>query len=135
MKKNMIISIVVSLALIGGTLYFISEKPPTPRAGGLVDVTPVEIRNGVQYVTILAKGGYFPRTTEARGGIPTKLIVKTNDTYDCSLSLVIRSIGFQNILPSNGEEVIDLGTPKVGEKIQGVCGMGMYYFDINFSQN
>ncbi len=133
MKKNMIMSIVVSLGLIGGTLYFISEKPSAPRVSGVAGITPIEVRNGFQYITILAKGGYSPRSTEAKGGIPTKLVVKTDNTYDCSLSLVIRSIGFQNILPSNGEEVIDLGTPKAGEKIQGVCGMGMYYFEINFN--
>jgi len=93
----------------------------------------VEIKDGVQYITIEAEGGYSPRVTEAKAGMPTKLIMKKNGAYDCSASLVIRSIGFQKILPQTGEEIIDLGTPKAGVPLQGVCGMGMYSFIINFS--
>ncbi len=91
----------------------------------------VEIQDGVQYVRITARGGYLPRISNATAGIPTKLIVKTNGTYDCSASLVIRSIGYQKILPQNGEEVIDLGIPKAGT-LQGLCSMGMYNFTVNF---
>ncbi len=92
----------------------------------------VEIRNGIQYITIDAKGGYSPVTTTAQGGIPTKLIVKTSGTFDCSASLVVRSVGFQKILPQTGETEIDIGIPKAGEPLQGLCGMGMYSFSINF---
>lgn len=93
----------------------------------------VEIKDGIQYITVNAKGGYSPRVTEAKAGIPTKLIMKTNGTYDCSASLVIHSVGFQKILPQTGETEIDLGIPKAGEPFRGVCGMGMYSFLINFS--
>ena len=96
-------------------------------------IQSVEIKDGVQYVTINAKGGYSPQIVTAKAGIPTKLIVKTSGTYDCSASLVVRSAGFQKILQSTGEEIIDLGIPKSGEKIQGLCGMGMYNFQIKAS--
>lgn len=132
MQKNTIISIIISIALIGGTLYFISDRS-TPSVGEVTQSQNIEIKDGVQYVTITAKGGYSPRITEIKGGLPTKLIVKTDGTYDCSASLVVRSVGFQKILQPTGEEVIDLGTPKSGEKIQGVCGMGMYNFAVNFN--
>ena len=132
MQKNTIISIIVSIALIGGTLYFIADKP-TSSGGVAAQSQNVEIRDGVQYVTITAKGGYSPRVTEIKGGLPTKLIVKTDGTYDCSASLVVRSVGFQKILQPTGEEIIDLGTPKSGDKVQGVCGMGMYNFQIKVS--
>jgi plastocyanin domain-containing protein len=92
-----------------------------------------EIRDGVQYITIDAKGGYSPNSSVAKAGIPTKLIVKTNGTYDCSASLVIRQANFQEILPQTGTTTIDIGTPKAGESLQGVCGMGMYSFVINFT--
>lgn len=131
MQKNTIISIIISVALIGGTLYFISDRSVSS-GGEVAQSQNVEIRDGVQYVNITAKGGYSPRVTEIKGGIPTKLIVKTDGTYDCSASLVVRSVGFQKILQPTGEEVIDLGTPKSGEKVQGVCGMGMYNFLIKF---
>ncbi|MFA6397934.1 MAG: cupredoxin domain-containing protein [Candidatus Paceibacterota bacterium] len=94
-------------------------------------VSNIEIKDGIQYVTINAKGGYLPRISTAKAGIPTKLIVKTNNTYDCSASLVMRSIDYQKILQKTGEEVVDLGTPEVGP-FQGTCGMGMYNFQVNF---
>jgi plastocyanin domain-containing protein len=133
MQKNTIISIIVSLVLIGGTLYFISDRSASTNTSEVAQSQNVEIRDGVQYVTVTAKGGYSPRVTQIQGGIPTKLVVKTDGTYDCSASLVVRSVGFQKILQPTGEEVIDLGTPKSGEKVQGVCGMGMYNFQIKVS--
>lgn len=92
----------------------------------------VEIKNGIQYVTIDVKGGYSPRTTLAKAGIPTKLIVKTNGTYDCSAALVIRSVEYQKLLPKNGETEIDIGIPKAGEPLLGNCSMGMYGFSVDF---
>ena len=129
MQKNTIISIIVSVALVSGTLYFISGGS-TSSGDKNTESQSVEIKDGVQYVTILAKGGYSPRITEIKGGLPTTLIVKTDGTYDCSASLVIRSVDFQKILPSTGEEVINLGIPKSGDKVQGVCSMGMYSFQL-----
>lgn len=132
MQKNTIISIIISLVLIGGTLYFVSDRSASS-GGAVAQSQNVEIKDGVQYVTVTAKGGYSPRVTQIKSGIPTKLVVKTDGTYDCSASLVVRSVGFQKILQPTGEEVIDLGTPKSGEKVQGVCGMGMYNFQIKVS--
>lgn len=94
-------------------------------------VANVVVRDGVQYVTINARGGYSPRTSTITSGIPTKLIVKTNNTYDCSSALVVRSVNYRWMLPASGETEIDLGTPKTGGKIQGTCSMGMYSFAIN----
>lgn len=90
------------------------------------------IKDGVQYVTIVARGGYAPRKSFAMAGIPTKFIIKTNGTYDCSASLVISSLNFRQMLPNTGGTIIDAGTPKVGDKIQGVCAMGMYSFSVDF---
>jgi plastocyanin domain-containing protein len=132
MQKNTIISIIISLVLVGGTLYFVSDRSASS-GGEVAQSQNVEIKDGVQYVTVTAKGGYSPRITQIQSGIPTKLVVKTDGTYDCSASLVVRSVGFQKILQPTGEEVIDLGTPKSGEKVQGVCGMGMYNFQIKVS--
>lgn len=132
MQKSTIISIIISFAIIGGTIYFISDRSATS-GGEVAQLQNIEVRDGVQYVTIIAKGGYSPRITQVKGGLPTKIVVKTDGTYDCSASLVVRSAGFQKILQPTGEEIIDLGIPKSGDKIQGVCGMGMYNFIINFS--
>jgi|SRR3989344_7613647 len=123
MSKTVLIIITLGLVVALG-IIFTSGKEESKQN--------VETRDGVQYVTILASGGYFPQVTEAKSDIPTKLIIKTNGAYDCSASLVINSIGYQKILPQTGNTEIDLGIPKRGEPLKGVCGMGMYSFKINF---
>lgn len=119
--------IIIAILLVGNTSNKkVVEKTDTD------NINNVEIRDGIQYVTINARGGYSPRLSEAKSGIPTKLIVKTNGTYDCSTALVIRSIGFQKILPNTGSTEIDLSTPKENTSIVGMCSMGMYNFSIDF---
>jgi plastocyanin domain-containing protein len=134
---NKTTSIIITLALIVGIgIIFLGGSKSSTRTKTTTSTAVVqnsEIKDGVQYITIDAKGGYSPKISSAKAGIPTKLIVKTNGTYDCSSSLVIKSLGYQKIFQNTGEEVIDLGTPKAGEPLQGVCGMGMYNFLINFS--
>ena len=129
---NKTVSIIVTLALVIGIgIVFIGGSKNNTETGE--SAQNVEMRDGIQYITVNAKGGYSPKVSSAKAGIPTKLIVKTDGTYDCSASLVIRSVGFQKILAQTGEEVIDLGTPKAGQPLQGLCGMGMYNFAVNFN--
>jgi plastocyanin domain-containing protein len=132
---NKTASIIITLALIVGLgiVFMGGSKPNNNKTASTKSVQNVEIRDGVQYITINAKGGYSPKISSAKAGIPTKLIVKTNGTYDCSASLKIQAIGFQKILAQTGEEVIDIGTPKAGEPLQGLCSMGMFNFVVNFS--
>jgi uncharacterized protein len=129
MNKTALIIITTGL-IVGIGIIFVGVLRPNNNASQAVKNS--EIRDGVQYVTIDAKGGYFPRISTAKAGIPTKLIVKTNGTYDCSSSLVIRSFGFQKILPQTGKTEIDIGIPKAGESFQGLCSMGMYSFQVEF---
>ncbi len=131
MNKTALIIITVAL-VIGIGIVFLGQSKNNSGTGGSELAQNVEIRDGVQYVTINARGGYSPRVSTAQANIPTKLIVKTNGTYDCSAALVIRSIGYQKILPNTGEEIIDLGTPQTGT-LQGLCSMGMYNFAVNFN--
>lgn len=131
---NKTVYIVITLALVIGLgIIFLggSKSQNNTETGG--SAQNIEIKDGIQYITINAKGGYSPKVSTAKAGIPTKLIVKTDGTYDCSASLVIRSIGYQKILPQTGEETIDIGTPIAGQPLQGLCGMGMYNFLINFT--
>ena len=129
MSKTASIVLTLGLVVAVGIIFVGGSK--TKNTGQAVQNS--EIKDGVQYITIDAKGGYSPRVSAAKAGIPTKIIVKTNGTYDCSASLVVRSVGFQKILPQTGETVIDIGTPKAGEPLRGVCGMGMYNFEVQFS--
>lgn len=133
MNKTASVIITLSLVVGLGIVFMSGSKSKTPDTTSGQAVQNVEVRDGVQYVTIDAKAGYSPKVSTAKAGIPTKLIVKTNGTYDCSASLAIHSIGFQKILPQTGDTEIDIGTPKAGDPLQGVCGMGMYNFLVNFS--
>ena len=121
---------VLAMLLLIGLAWIVTNKPNTN-----IDQNQqkVEIIDGIQYITINAGGGYFPRVTQAEAGIPTKLIVKTNGVFDCSAALTIRSINYQKVLPQTGEEVIDIGIPVAGVPFTGTCSMGMYGFVINFS--
>ena len=127
------LSIITLGLLIGIGLIFLGGSNDSSETTSTQSGQNVEIRDGVQYITIDAKGGYSPRISSAQADIPTRLIIKTNGTYDCSAALVIRSVGYQKTLPQTGEEVIDIGTSQVGTSLQGTCSMGMYNFIINFS--
>lgn len=127
------LSIITSGLIIGIGIIFLGGSK---NGSEIVSTEPgqnIEIRDGVQYITIDAKGGYSPRVSSAQAGIPTKLIVKTNGTYDCSAALVIRSVGYQKVLPQTGEEIIDIGTSEAGSSVRGTCSMGMYSFLVDFN--
>ncbi len=132
---NKIVSLIITTGLIIGLVITVvgkSSEEDSVSGGGEVEQN-IEVKNGVQYITITAKGGYYPQITNAKAGMLSKILVKTNGTYDCSASLVIRSIGYQKILAQSGEEEIELGVREAGTSVQGTCGMGMYNFVINFS--
>ena len=128
MKKSSLIVITILILAVFASIFILGSSDSSEKR-----IQSVVIKDGVQYITIDAKGGYSPKITEAKADIPTKLIMKTGGTFDCSASLVINSLNYRKILPQTGETEIDLGTPKTGEPIVGVCGMGMYSFQINFS--
>ncbi len=128
---NRITFVTVSLILAFGVISAAIIISQANQNSEEVSSEDVVVKDNVQYITITAQGGYTPRITNAQAGTPTKLIVKTNNTYDCSSALVIRSIKYQKILSPTGEEIIDLGTPNRGT-LKGTCSMGMYGFTINF---
>lgn len=127
------LSIITVALVIGLGIIFFGGSQNSTETSSAQSGQNIEIRDGVQYITIDAKGGYSPRVSSAQADVPTKLIVRTNGTYDCSSALVIRSIGYQKILPQTGEEIFDVGIPKAGTPLQGTCSMGMYNFVVNFS--
>ena len=133
----------IALVIILGTGYFVMNGTGTPDSISVTQNNSVRsevgegsqnsvIKDGVQYVAIVAHGGYSPRMSFAVAGIPTKFSIKTDGTYDCSLSLFIPSLNFRKMLPNTGETIVDAGTPKAGTKVTGVCGMGMYSFVVDF---
>lgn len=128
--KSTITSILIALILIGSTLIFTKGGPKNSKADVAV-VSNVTVENGVQIVEIKARGGYSPRTSLAKAGLPTVLRFNTNGTFDCSSSVRIPSLNITRNLPISGLVDIDLQKPKVGT-LKGSCGMGMYPFEVIF---
>jgi plastocyanin domain-containing protein len=163
MNKSTTISIIIALLIIGGTMFFASQKNSNSTASTgnengqaeknitidnqgnstttvsdninaaktITVSNNVDIVNGVQIVNLTARGGYSPRQTIAKAGIPTTIRFITNGTFDCSLSVRIASLGLSQYLTQNGITDIKIGTPALG-LFTGTCGMGMYYFGIDF---
>lgn len=96
-------------------------------------VSAVSVEGGVQVITIAAKGGFSPQHIVAQSGLPTELHVITNGTYDCSSTLVIPSLAYDNTLQPTGTEIISLSPEQATGILNGTCGMGMYSFDVAFN--
>ena len=97
------------------------------------NIQNVSIEDGKQIIVINARGGYSPRLSVAKAGIPTIIRFNTSNTFDCSASIRIPSLNISEILPNSGATDIDLGAQKAGT-LQGSCGMGMYPFEIQFKE-
>jgi sulfite exporter TauE/SafE len=77
--------------------------------------------------------GYYPAILYAVAGAPVELAVTTNETYACSRSFVIPSLGVEKILPATGEELIDIPAQPKGTVMRFACSMGMYTGEIIFN--
>lgn len=125
--KPTVISILVAIILIGGAVVFSKKSDTAP----IADASNVTVVDGKQIVEISAKGGYYPRKSVAKAGMPTIIRFDTNGTFDCSSSIRIPSMNISKSLPQTGTTDIDVGSQQVAT-LQGTCGMGMYPFEVEF---
>ncbi|OGF69095.1 hypothetical protein A3H65_00680 [Candidatus Giovannonibacteria bacterium RIFCSPLOWO2_02_FULL_45_14] len=127
--KATVISIIAAGLLILGAVFYASYKN-----GSEINLPEdnVSIVDGKQIIEIGAKGGYSPKVSVAKAGIPTILRVQTRGTFDCSSALTIPSIGYRAILTPSGITEIELPAQKSGSTLQGLCSMGMYNFQVRF---
>lgn len=126
-----ITSIIIALVIMGGLIFLLGDRRKNTTSTQQENIQNVSIVDGKQIIEIKAKGGYSPRVSTAKAGIPTILRFNTKGTFDCSSSIRIPSMNISELLPNSGSKDIDLGTQKVGT-LQGSCGMGMYPFQIDF---
>lgn len=135
--KAILTSIIVALTLIGGAVYISSRgestyvAPSDTGSTGTMKANNVSIVDGTQIIELEAKGGYRPRKSVAKAGVPTILRFNTRGTFDCSSYIRIPSLNLARSLPQTGQTDIDLGIQKAGI-FRGSCGMGMYPFEIEF---
>jgi len=126
--NKIFVSILFALVLIGGAFVLAQDKN---NAQDVAQVDNVRIEDGVQIIEITARGGYFPRKTQAQAGIPTVIRFNTQGTFDCSSSVRIPSMNISQILPQTGTTDIDIGSSGA-QTLVGSCGMGMYPFEVEF---
>lgn len=126
--KSSILAIIIAVSLIAVVLMVTKSNPGNNQPA---NIDNVKIVDGKQIIEIQAKGGYWPRKSVAKAGIPTIVRFDTKGTFDCSASVRIPSINFNKILPQTGVTDVDLGVGQTGT-LQGSCGMGMYPFEIEF---
>ncbi len=126
--KSTTVSIIVAVVLIGGALIL-------TKGGGdntpIVAANNVSVVDGKQIIVISAKGGYQPRKSVAKAGVPTIIRFDTKGTFDCSSSVRIPSMNISKNLPQTGSTDIDIGSQEIAT-LQGTCGMGMYPFEVEF---
>jgi sulfite exporter TauE/SafE len=90
------------------------------------DASTASTVEGQQKVVITARtGSYEPANVVIRAGLPTVLIVHSDNAQGCVRSFVIPSRDVQEILPVRGDTRIDLGVVEPGTLAYS-CGMGMY---------
>lgn len=73
--------------------------------------------------------GYFPNQVTVKKGQPVKLIVDSQDSYTCAVSMIVPKLGIRKVL-SPGENVFEF-TPDKSGQIPFSCSMGMYRGVIN----
>lgn len=95
-------------------------------SSGNMSVVFPPVENGYQRATInVLSNGYSPSTVVLKEGVPTKLSLKTNDTYSCSIAFRIPALRLGVNLNPNGTEILDLPKLKKGN-YAFACSMGMY---------
>ncbi|MFA5793380.1 MAG: hypothetical protein WC897_06000 [Candidatus Gracilibacteria bacterium] len=138
MNKLIVISLSIAVLLIGGAIAYtsnnISPSSNNPKAEEIkiIDGARPEIIEGKQIIEISAKGGYFPRKTIAKAGVPTILRIKTSGTFDCSSSLFIPKLNYHKSLTPSGVENIEIPASEANGVLRGLCSMGMYNFEVDF---
>jgi sulfite exporter TauE/SafE len=91
---------------------------------GPASADTVTVASGRQNAVMTARtGSYSPANIQVVAGVPTTLLVRSDNVDGCVRSLIVR--GKQYILPENGDTPIDLGVLEPGE-LRYRCGMGMY---------
>ena len=123
------LSIVIAGVLIGGAILYTGIS--STGGGSDTPANNVSIVDGKQIVEVSVQGGYRPKKSVAKAGVPTVLRFSTLNTYDCSGAVRIPSMGYSAFLPATGKADVDLGTPQAGI-LRGMCVMGMYTFEIEF---
>lgn len=102
------------------TAALASSSAPEPQLGAAT------VQGGRQEIVITARtGAYSPDEVRVRAGMPTTLIVRSDNARGCVRSFLIPDRNVDEVLPVDGDTRIDLGLLAPGA-LRYSCGMGMY---------
>lgn len=133
-----LVAIAIAVAVVWGNKLLQQNRFPaakSPVQSSQISTVPtsnVFDENGIQIIEVTAKGGYSPYETKAKALLPTILRFVTDDTFDCSSSVIIPDLRIRKRLPLSGKTDIQLPTIPENTTVTVYCGMGMYYFNLNF---
>jgi len=94
--------------------------------------TDATVADGHQTITITATSDGYTPTVTAKAGIPTSLVVHSENAQGCIRAFTIPERNLQKILPATGDTRIELGALAAGT-LGYVCGMGMYTGEITIN--
>ena len=80
-NKNTGYAILVVAVLIGGAIIFTNKGNPS-NTELVSNNSNVQLNNGMQIISIDAKGGYWPKKIAAKAGVPTTIRFITNNKID-----------------------------------------------------
>jgi sulfite exporter TauE/SafE len=130
-----LVSVNSGLTLMGSPLSVTNiiqaAKAAQPDQGVNPSLPPSD---GINLYVSAGNSGYSPRVVHAQAGSPITLNLVTNQTYSCSRSFVIPSLGLEKLLPSSGTESISIPAQIAGTVMRFSCSMGMYTGEIVFDK-
>jgi Cu+-exporting ATPase len=112
-----VIVVIASVALIGFLWWFFFGPKQASRA---------DVRNGVQEVDIVVKGGFSPDLITVRRGVPLRLNFDRQESGDCTSRVVFADFNASKSLPAFGQATLQFTPDRVGA-FDFACGMNMIH--------
>lgn len=134
-KQHMLYGVgimVLFAAAIGIGIFKSGALQPQEAVSESTVTANVSPNGNEQMIDLTVRGGYRPLNTVAEAGKETVLKLKTQNTFDCSASVVIPELNYSETLPVSGVTEVKIPAQEKGSVITGSCSMGMYGFRIKF---
>lgn len=137
-KSRIVVKIILAIIFISAVLLVSCKAAQSDTIDSAAESNTgnsvnVYISGDIQTIEVTANGGYFPEELNAKAGIESVLIIKSDNAYGCERAFRIPALGVNETLPINGITEVELGTQEKGTTILGTCSMGMYTFEIIFN--
>ncbi|MEU7004351.1 heavy metal translocating P-type ATPase [Nonomuraea sp. NPDC046570] len=84
------------------------------------------LRDGVQEIEIVVRGGYSPDIVRVRQGIPLRVVFDRRESGDCTSRVVFADFGVSRALPAFAKTTVELLPADAGQ-YGFACGMNMVH--------